>query len=60
MCVYVYTHTHTVETNVENNVKDDIRKSKEKCKPDHRDYRLFLTTEIREGFMETETFLTMS
>lgn len=49
--MYIY----TVQTTVENNGKDDIRKSKE-CKPDHRDQRLFLTAEIREGFMETETF----
>ena len=60
VCVCVCVCVYTVQTNVKNNVKDDIRKGKEKCKPDHRDQRLFLTAEIREGFMETETFLTMS
>ena len=28
---------YSAETNVEHNVKDDIRKSKEKCKLDHKD-----------------------
>lgn len=37
-------------------MKDSIRRSKEECKLDHRDQRLFLTAEIREGFISTKSY----
>lgn len=45
---------YTIKTNVELNMKDSIRKGTGKCKLNHRDQRLFLTAEIREGFMGME------
>lgn len=35
-------------------MEDSIGRSKEQCKLDHGDWRLFLTAEIREGFMKME------
>lgn len=45
---------YTTRDDVEPNMKDSIRRSKEECKLDHKDWRLFLTAEIREGFMKIE------
>lgn len=49
--MYIY----TVQTTVENNGKDDIRKQRMQAGT-NRDCRLFLTAEIREGFMGDRDF----